>query len=116
SRHFTDVQQLPSVEAFRPPLSTFGDLRYAPGESATPVNLRMAANTQLVLSDLIDALRLHSPGLLRWSGAIASRLRQFDISLGGKASGNANTDALTLADLTIQELLVDGLRDLDPIF
>jgi 3'(2'), 5'-bisphosphate nucleotidase len=33
----------------------------------------------------------------------------------GKSSGNANTDALTLADLSVQELLVAALRDADPI-
>jgi 3'(2'), 5'-bisphosphate nucleotidase len=52
---------------------------------------------------------------MRWAGAIAQRLRQFNIALTGKHSGNANTDALTLADLTVQELLVAGLRDADPI-
>jgi len=76
----------------------------------------MPTETHVVLSDLIDALRLHTPGLLRWAGAIARRLRQFNVALEGKSSGNANTDALTLADITVQELLVAGLRDLDPIF
>src|SRR5690606_15651640 len=55
-------------------------------------------------------------GLLRWAGAIARKLRQFNVALDGKASGNANTDALTLADLTVQQLVVDGLRDLHPLF
>ncbi len=64
---------------------------------------------------VISALRKHAPPLLRWAGAIACRLRQFNIALTGKQSGNANTDALTLADLTVQELLVAGLRDADPI-
>ena len=64
---------------------------------------------------VIAALRQHAPPLLRWAGAIARRLRQFNIALTGKHSGNANTDALTLADLTVQELLVAGLRDADPI-
>ena len=76
----------------------------------------MPSETHVVLSDLIDALRLHSPGLLRWAGAIARQLRQFNVALDGKQSGNANTDALTLADITVQELVVAGLRDLDPIF
>ena len=67
-------------------------------------------------SDLILALRLHAPPLLRWAGAIAKQLRKFNIQLQGKASGSSNTDALTLADLTVQELLVCGLRDADPIF
>jgi 3'(2'), 5'-bisphosphate nucleotidase len=76
----------------------------------------MPSKTHVVLSDLIDALRLHTPGLLRWAGAIARRLREFNVALEGKHSGNANTDALTLADITVQELVVAGLRDLDPIF
>lgn len=46
---------------------------------------------------------------------MAQRLRHFDITVGGKESGNANTDALTLADLSVQELLVAALRDADPI-
>lgn len=65
---------------------------------------------------LVEALRRHAPPLLRWAGAIARRLRGFDVALQGKSSGNANTDALTLADLTVQELLVSGLRDLAPGF
>jgi 3'(2'), 5'-bisphosphate nucleotidase len=67
------------------------------------------------VSELVAALRRAAPDLLRWSGAIARRLRQFDVALPGKHSGSANTDALTLADLTVQELLVDGLRDADPV-
>jgi 3'(2'), 5'-bisphosphate nucleotidase len=67
-------------------------------------------------SQLILALRRHTPNLLRWSGAVARRLRQFNIAIEGKSSGSANTDALTLADLSIQELLVAGLRDADPLF
>jgi 3'(2'), 5'-bisphosphate nucleotidase len=65
---------------------------------------------------LIDALRRETPDLLRWAGAVARQLRKFNISLTGKTSGNANTDALTLADLTVQELLVAGLRDRSPLF
>ncbi|QDT53652.1 Inositol monophosphatase family protein [Caulifigura coniformis] len=64
---------------------------------------------------VIAALRQHAPPLMRWAGAIAKRLRQFNIALTGKHSGNANTDALTLADLTVQELLVAGLRDAAPV-
>lgn len=67
-------------------------------------------------SQLILALRRHTPNLLRWSGAVARRLRQYNIAIEGKSSGSANTDALTLADLSIQELLVAGLRDADPLF
>lgn len=55
-------------------------------------------------------------GTVRWAGAISRQLRRFDISVTGKTSGNANTDALTLADLTVQELLVSALRDVDPGF
>ncbi|MFO1095117.1 MAG: inositol monophosphatase family protein [Planctomycetaceae bacterium] len=76
----------------------------------------MPAEPPLVLPELLDALRRHTPGLLRWAGAIARRLRQFNIALAGKSSGNANTDALTLADITVQELVLAGLRDLDPVF
>ena len=43
-------------------------------------------------------------------------MRGFNIAIGGKSSGNANTNALTLADLTVQELLVGALRDCDPLF
>lgn len=68
------------------------------------------------LQELTDALSRELPSVLRWSGALARRLRQFDVSVEGKSSGSANTDALTLADLTVQELLVAALRDGDPIF
>ncbi len=64
---------------------------------------------------LTDALRRHLPSVLRWSGAVARRLRQYNIALSGKESGSAQTDALTLADLSVQELIVAGLRDADPI-
>ena len=63
-----------------------------------------------------EALSLHMPSVIRWCGAIAKSLRNFDIAVTGKESGNANTDALTLADLTVQELIVAALRDTDPIF
>ncbi|MGE3314059.1 MAG: inositol monophosphatase [Planctomycetaceae bacterium] len=62
------------------------------------------------------ALSRHMPSVIRWSGAVARRLRGYNIALGGKSSGSASTDALTLADLTIQELIVAALRDRDPIF
>ncbi|QDT65442.1 inositol monophosphatase family protein [Calycomorphotria hydatis] len=64
---------------------------------------------------VIDVLSREMPSVLRWSGAIARELRKHNISVGGKTSGSSNTDALTLADLTIQELLVGALRDVDPI-
>lgn len=65
---------------------------------------------------VVTALSVQMPAVLRWSGAVARRLRQFNIALTGKSSGSASTDALTLADLTIQELIVAALRDTDPIF
>ncbi|MCR9201517.1 MAG: inositol monophosphatase [Planctomycetaceae bacterium] len=67
------------------------------------------------LDEIIAALADCLPPVMRWGGAIAKRLRHFDISVGGKESGNANTDALTLADLSVQELLVAALRDADPV-
>lgn len=68
------------------------------------------------LPTLTDALRMHLPPVLRWGGAVAKRLRQFNIALSGKSSGSAQTDALTLADLSVQELIVAALRDGDPLF
>lgn len=66
--------------------------------------------------ELIEALSTHMPPVLRWCGAVARRLRQYNIALSGKTSGSANTDALTLADLTVQEILVAALRDGSPLF
>ena len=54
------------------------------------------------VGSLIEALRRETPALLRWGGGVARTLRQFDIELEGKSSGSSNTDALTLADLTVQ--------------
>lgn len=68
------------------------------------------------LQPLIDALSTHLPAVMRWSGSVARRMRGFNIALEGKSTGNATTDALTLADLTVQELLVGALRDCDPRF
>lgn len=66
---------------------------------------------------LTDSLSLHMPAVMRWAGAVAKRMRQFSIAIdGAKQSGSSNTDALTLADLSVQELLVGALRDYDPIF
>ena len=62
------------------------------------------------------ALRERMPAALRWGGAIARRLRSFDVRVEGKSTGSPTTDALTLADLTVQELLVAALRDGDPLF
>ncbi len=66
-------------------------------------------------SRIIQALQQSLPSVMRWGGAIAKRMRQYNIAVEGKSSGNANTDALTLADLTVQELLIAALRDADPI-
>lgn len=68
------------------------------------------------LPDLLAALSTKLPPVVRWCGAVAKRLRQHNIALSGKTSGSPTTDALTLADLTVQELLVAALRDLDPLF
>jgi 3'(2'), 5'-bisphosphate nucleotidase len=67
------------------------------------------------VSEVTAALARHLPSVLRWSGALAKSLRGHNIALSGKHSGSANTDALTLADLTIQELIVAALRDADPV-
>lgn len=67
------------------------------------------------LNEIISALSTSLPPVMRWCGAVAKRLRQFNIAVEGKSSGSANTDALTLADLSVQEILVAALRDADPI-
>lgn len=65
---------------------------------------------------VVTALSVHLPPVVRWAGALAKRMRHYNIGLGGKTSGSALTDALTVADLTVQELLVSAMRDADPIF
>ncbi|MBS0206805.1 MAG: inositol monophosphatase [Planctomycetes bacterium] len=65
---------------------------------------------------VITALSVQMPNVLRWAGGIARLLRLYNIRLEGKQSGSAGTDALTLADLSLQELIVSALRDTDPIF
>jgi len=67
------------------------------------------------LNEIIDALSTSLPPVMRWCGAVAKRLRQFNIAVEGKSSGSANTDALTLADLSVQELLVAAMRDASPV-
>jgi 3'(2'), 5'-bisphosphate nucleotidase len=67
------------------------------------------------VSEVTAALSRQMPGVLRWCGALAKSLRGHNIALAGKQSGSANTDALTLADLTIQELIIAALRDADPV-
>ena len=64
--------------------------------------------------ELVAILSSQLPGVVRWAGAVARQLRRHDIAIGGKTSGYASTDALTLADLSIQELLVAALRDMGP--
>ncbi len=78
-------------------------------------NLPIRKIAAMDVSKLISVLQQALPPVVRWSGAVARRLRHFNIAVGGKSSGNANTDALTLADLSVQELLVAALRDADPI-
>lgn len=66
------------------------------------------------MSELIPLLAADLPRAVRWAGALARQLRRHDIALGGKHSGSADTDALTLADLAVQEILVAALRDMGP--
>jgi 3'(2'), 5'-bisphosphate nucleotidase len=66
-------------------------------------------------NDLIGLLSAELPSVFRWAGAIARQLRGHDIAIGGKHSGVADTDALTLADLVVQELMVAALRDMGPV-
>ena len=66
------------------------------------------------MSELIGLLAAELPRAVRWAGALARQLRGHDIAIGGKHSGSADTDALTLADLAVQELLVAALRDMGP--
>ena len=60
---------------------------------------------------LIDTLKSRMPSVLRWAGQIAKQLRQHDVAIESKGTGNVNTDALTLADLSLQDMLVCALRD-----
>jgi hypothetical protein len=55
------------------------------------------------LTQLIDSLATHLPPAMRWAGSVARRMRSFNIALEGKHSGSSNTDALTLADLWMDE-------------
>jgi 3'(2'), 5'-bisphosphate nucleotidase len=66
------------------------------------------------VDELIQLLAAELPRAVRWSGALARQLRRHDIALTGKHSGSADADALTLADLAVQELLVAALRDMGP--
>lgn len=67
-------------------------------------------------ADMLEALHGPIASAIRWSGAIARQLRHFNIAISGKTSGSASTDALTLADLAVQELLVAALRDCGEVF
>lgn len=64
---------------------------------------------------VIDALKNSMPSVFRWAGAIARQLRQHNVGIESKTSGYATTDALTLADLSVQEMVVAALRDSDPV-
>src|SRR5262245_37254317 len=64
------------------------------------------------MNDLTSLLSAELPRVFRWVGALARQLRRYDIALAGKHSGYASTDALTLADLSVQEILVAALRDM----
>jgi 3'(2'), 5'-bisphosphate nucleotidase len=77
---------------------------------------RMPDNSASLVHDVVASLGEHLPPVLRWAGAVARGLRQFNIAIDGKSSGSRETDALTLADLTVQELVVSALRDCDPVF
>jgi 3'(2'), 5'-bisphosphate nucleotidase len=69
-----------------------------------------------ICDDMVRILADALPPVMRWAGGIARQLRGFDISLAGKkTTGSASTDALTLADLSVQELLVGALRDAHPL-
>src|SRR5580765_7946995 len=67
------------------------------------------------LNTLTTSLAAQMPPVMRWAGRVARRMRSFNIALEGKHSGSSSSDALALADLTVQELLVGALRDGDPL-
>lgn len=67
------------------------------------------------LDSVIRILASGMPQVMRWAGSLARELRKHNIALDGKSSGSALTDALTLADLSVQDLLVGAIRDLDPV-
>jgi len=66
--------------------------------------------------EIIRSLARKAPAILRWAGSIARELRKHNVAIEGKSSGSVMTDALTLADLTVQDLVINALRDLDPLF
>lgn len=67
-----------------------------------------------IADPVVAVLSARLPEVFRWAGGIARLLRRHDVALGGKSSGNPATDALTLADLAVQDLLVAALRDAGP--
>lgn len=67
-----------------------------------------------VADRVIPALSARLPDVFRYAGAIATELRKHNVAVTGKESGNANTDALTLADLSLQAMLVTAIRDCGP--
>jgi len=78
-------------------------------------NLPDQETSMAELRELTDALARCAPDIVRWCGAVAKKLREFNVGIQGKSSGSALTDALTLADLTVQELALAALRDRAPI-
>src|SRR5579872_5253717 len=90
--------------------------RYFQGPSCLVHFVDSVKVVPMELAALIDSLATQLPPAMRWAGSVARRMRGFNIALENKHSGSANTDALTLADLTVQELLVGALRDGDPLF
>ncbi len=67
-------------------------------------------------NEVVAALSEKLPAVMRWAGSIARELRKHNIEISGKTSGSIFTDALTLADLTVQDLIINAMRDLDPLF
>lgn len=66
-------------------------------------------------SELFAALSSHLPSVFRYAGSVATELRKHNVAVEGKESGNANTDALTLADLSLQSMLITAIRDCGPV-
>lgn len=60
----------------------------------------------------VDTLYSDLPAPMRWCGRLARLLRPHNIAVAGKTSGNATTDALTLADLAVQEILVSAVAEM----
>ncbi len=75
-----------------------------------------ACNQDVDPTQLINTLGARMPDIIRWCGAVARQLRKHDVAVADKGTGYAPADALTLADLSIQEILVDALRDFGPQF